>query len=86
MGPSLQQQMAEAMGCREAPSWIKGRGITKLCLETQALVNELSNTSIDRSLLGNIIHSCKRLIASLKSFSCIYIRRTLNQNTHTPTL
>uniref|UniRef100_A0A803PEK6 Reverse transcriptase domain-containing protein n=1 Tax=Cannabis sativa TaxID=3483 RepID=A0A803PEK6_CANSA len=76
--------LAEAMGVREALSWIKTLSLHKCVLETDSLVVvQAIRSSIDMiSLFGLVIKDCKELLATLRNVSIYFVKRSVNSVAH----
>uniref|UniRef100_A0A803NFE6 Reverse transcriptase domain-containing protein n=1 Tax=Cannabis sativa TaxID=3483 RepID=A0A803NFE6_CANSA len=70
--------LAEAMGVREALSWIKTLPLHQCVLETDSLVVvQAIRSSIDMiSLFGLVIKDCKELLATLRNVSIYLVKRS----------
>ncbi|VFQ72106.1 unnamed protein product [Cuscuta campestris] len=79
--------MAEAMACREALLWLKGKRIRAFKLFTDCLQLVTAIEQRDRgpfsSYLGSLIEDCYVLLSSFESASICFIRRSFNSVAHT---
>ncbi|XP_031116479.1 uncharacterized protein LOC116020131 [Ipomoea triloba] len=74
---------AEAMGAREALSWIKRRGWTHIVLETDAqLVTNAVRKGLNITPFGAIIDDIRLLLRSIEGSSIIFVRRSANETAH----
>lgn len=77
---------AEAIGIREAPSWVKSKGWSTVLLETDSLaaVQAIRYSSINLSYLGRTIKECKTLLAFLKECNVTlnFVKRSANRIAH----
>ncbi|XP_060969989.1 uncharacterized protein LOC115713780 [Cannabis sativa] len=77
-------EVAEAIGVREALSWIKKKNWQQASIETDCLmvVQALRNSIKMLSLFGQIIDECKRLSSELKHVSIFFVKRSANVVAH----
>ncbi|XP_074346578.1 uncharacterized protein LOC141685372 [Apium graveolens] len=79
-------EMAEAIGIREALSWVKEHNWPQVVVESDCLgaIQANSCSSISLSYLGRIIDECKRLLLELKSRNATlrFVKRSANMVAH----
>ncbi|KAJ9139642.1 hypothetical protein P3X46_030355 [Hevea brasiliensis] len=77
--------VAEALCFREALSWLKVRGWTKVQLESDSLllVQAVSSRLTYRSYFGSIVNDRKWLMRDLQFCSLHFVRKAANQAAHT---
>ncbi|XP_060974297.1 uncharacterized protein LOC133039416 [Cannabis sativa] len=77
-------ELAEAVGIREALSWIKDSGMQQVVLETDCLsvVQALRSSIVMISTFGQVVNECKALLNVLKNVSIYFIRRSANMVAH----
>ncbi|KAK9107449.1 hypothetical protein Syun_023460 [Stephania yunnanensis] len=70
--------VAEAIGVREALSWLKGIGENQVIVETDALqvVHAIKGGRADSSYFGGIIDECKLMLMDLRSYKVSFVRRS----------
>ncbi|XP_060970040.1 uncharacterized protein LOC133037193 [Cannabis sativa] len=75
---------AEAMGIREALSWIKKKRWTNVCIETDCLqvIQALRSTIEMRSMFGQVVNVCKDMLKFLNDVSIYFVRRSANMVAH----
>uniref|UniRef100_A0A803Q085 RNase H type-1 domain-containing protein n=1 Tax=Cannabis sativa TaxID=3483 RepID=A0A803Q085_CANSA len=76
--------ITEAMGVREALSWIKTFPWQLVTLETDSLVVvQALRSSMDMiSLFGLVIKDCKNLLATMCNVSIFFVKRSTNSVAH----
>uniref|UniRef100_A0A803NKP8 RNase H type-1 domain-containing protein n=1 Tax=Cannabis sativa TaxID=3483 RepID=A0A803NKP8_CANSA len=81
---STTPELVEAMGVKEALSWIKRNQPCKVILETDCLVFiQALRSSIEMIFMfGQVVKDCKVLLKELKSVSIFFIRRSTNKVAH----
>ncbi|XP_073120318.1 uncharacterized protein [Henckelia pumila] len=81
---SFSPSTAEALGIREALSWIKDFEFSSVIVESNALVviNALIHSSGDASSLGLILEDCRVLALDLQSCVFSFARRSTNHAAH----
>ncbi|KAM6543464.1 hypothetical protein CsatB_007911 [Cannabis sativa] len=74
----------EAMGIRQALSWIKARHWQKVVLETDCLsvVQALRSSIFMISTFGQVVNDCKAMLNVLKNVSIYFVRRSTNMVAH----
>ena len=79
--PSIE---AEALGIREALSWIKVHGWSKVGVEidSQLVFNALTNSLIAANSFGILIDDCKALASFLLELDFSFVRKLVNSSTH----
>ncbi|KAM6549548.1 hypothetical protein CsatB_021224 [Cannabis sativa] len=77
-------EVAEAIGVREALSWIKNRNWPRVVVETDCLtvVQALRSSVHMISLFGQIINECKQLMLELSHVSVFFVKRSANVVAH----
>ncbi|XP_019150544.1 PREDICTED: uncharacterized protein LOC109147336 [Ipomoea nil] len=78
--------MAEALACKEALSWLRGRGKHKVELHTNCLTLQQylsTNTGPLRSYVGFVIDGCRTFSASFAYCSLKFVPRSANLIAHT---
>ncbi|XP_019184282.1 PREDICTED: uncharacterized protein LOC109179176 [Ipomoea nil] len=74
---------AEAMGAREALSWIKGKGWPRVVLETDAkLVTQALTGGANISPFGSIIEDVRELLDQLPMVTFRHVHRSKNMLAH----
>ncbi|XP_031101776.1 uncharacterized protein LOC116005672 [Ipomoea triloba] len=74
---------AETMGAREALSWIKKIGWTRIVLETDAqLVTNAVQKGLNITPFGAIIDDIQLLLGSIEDSSITFVRRSANETAH----
>lgn len=83
---SLNPETAEAIGIREALSWVKSKNWPATVVETDCLsvVQAIRCSSINLSYLGRVIDQCKQLLVDLKSRNVTlkFVKRSANLVAH----
>ncbi|XP_060961840.1 uncharacterized protein LOC133032039 [Cannabis sativa] len=77
-------EVVEAMGVKEALSWIKSNNWSDVEIETDSMLTVQgirSNHSLN-SIFGLIIHDCQILLSSLNNVRICFIRRSANRFAH----
>ncbi|XP_073015730.1 uncharacterized protein [Primulina eburnea] len=74
----------EAMGLREALSWIREMKFNQVIFEmdAQIIVKAVNSTKVDESEFGAIIEDCRSILKQEPSFSVIFISRLANGVAH----
>lgn len=79
-------ELAEAMGIREALTWIKNFSYANVTVESDCLqvVQAIRSSFLCYSYLGRVIKECRVLLASLesKSIKLIFVKRSANNVAH----
>ncbi|XP_030494821.2 uncharacterized protein LOC115710603 [Cannabis sativa] len=77
-------ELAEAVGIREALSWIKSSGLQQVVLETDCLsiVQALRSSIVMISTFGQVVNECKALLNDLRTISIYFIHRSANTVAH----
>ncbi|XP_019189251.1 PREDICTED: uncharacterized protein LOC109183641 [Ipomoea nil] len=78
--------MAEALACKEALSWLKGRDTQMVdlltdCMELRNMIT--SRGTGTRSYVGVIVDRCRTTMSLFTSCSLHYISRAVNMHAHT---
>ncbi|KAM6586177.1 hypothetical protein CsatB_013179 [Cannabis sativa] len=76
--------MVEAMGLKEALSWIKEKGWHHVIVKTDCLtlINDIKNAKILASPYGFVLQDCRGLLTSLVSVDCCFVKRSANRLAH----
>ncbi|XP_074378327.1 uncharacterized protein LOC141719860 [Apium graveolens] len=78
--------LAEAIGVREALSWVKERGWQVVDLETDclALIQAIRCSTINLSYLGRVVDECRSLLLLLKErqITLNFVKRSANKVAH----
>ena len=84
-GGSQDAFTAEAMSCREALTWLKAHGFTKVKVETNCLLltTAISSSTHHLSAVGLVIEDCKRQLGEIPECTTSFIRRSANSVAHT---
>ena len=77
--------LAEALGVKEALSWIKRKAWSNVTIETDCLevVQSLRSKIFPDSYYGAIIGDCLEIWSSLLSVDILYVMRSANLGAHT---
>ncbi|KAM6574548.1 hypothetical protein CsatA_022875 [Cannabis sativa] len=80
----LEAAVVEAIGIKEALSWIKDKQWRDVQLETDCLVavQVVHYSVLLRSPFGVVIQECKELLDSLKSVQIHFVKRSANKAAH----
>uniref|UniRef100_A0A803QH35 RNase H type-1 domain-containing protein n=1 Tax=Cannabis sativa TaxID=3483 RepID=A0A803QH35_CANSA len=80
----IQPVVAEALGVKEALSWIKEKGWIGVYVETDCLsvTQALRSATNMISLFGSIINDCKAILSELSNDSVYFIKRSANMVAH----
>ncbi|XP_019179228.1 PREDICTED: uncharacterized protein LOC109174446 [Ipomoea nil] len=78
--------MTEALACKEALSWLKGRDIVIVdlltdCMELRNMIH--SRSTATRSYVGVIVDQCRTFMSLFTYCSLNYISRAVNMHAHT---
>ena len=75
---------AEALGCREALSWLKNQGVQRDMVESDSsvLVQAVHNPCTNQSYTGLIMEDCHFLLEELPECTLVFVKRLANQETH----
>uniref|UniRef100_A0A803QFA4 RNase H type-1 domain-containing protein n=1 Tax=Cannabis sativa TaxID=3483 RepID=A0A803QFA4_CANSA len=81
---SVCPELAEAIGVREALSWIKDKQWPHVILETNCLVvvQAIPNPIHMISLFGDVIKECQNLLVSLSGVAISFVKRSANLVAH----
>ena len=76
--------VVEAMGMREALSWLKQHGFSRIEIESDSLllVSALQSSAPDSSPVGGIVLDCKNLALGFISCKFLFVFRSANQVAH----
>ncbi|XP_062100043.1 uncharacterized protein LOC133805913 [Humulus lupulus] len=77
-------EMAEAMGVREALSWIKRKNWNHVLIETDCLtvIQALRSRVKMDSYFGSVISECKSLWSALNLVDLLFVKRSANNVAH----
>ncbi|XP_060962076.1 uncharacterized protein LOC133032219 [Cannabis sativa] len=77
-------EVVEAMGVKEALSWIKSKNWSDVEIETDSMltVQGIRSNYTLNSIFGLIIHDCQLLFSSLNNVRICFIRRSANRVAH----
>ena len=77
-------ELAEAMGMREALSWIKKKAWDKVTIETDCVtvVQALRSSISMYSYFGSLISECKSLWNDVKNIKILFVKRSANSVAH----
>ncbi|KAL8100419.1 hypothetical protein AgCh_032616 [Apium graveolens] len=79
-------ELAEAVGIREALSWVKNERRKDVIVETDCLmlVQWIRSSYITRSYVGRVVDECRRLLAGLQNQNTVlrFIKRSANGVAH----
>ncbi|KAM6544107.1 hypothetical protein CsatB_008554 [Cannabis sativa] len=77
-------ELAEAMGVREALSWLKKKGWNRVTIESDSLtvVQALRSSLPMSSYFGGVISDCKTLLESVSDVSILFVKRSANGVAH----
>ncbi|XP_074351598.1 uncharacterized protein LOC141690721 [Apium graveolens] len=82
----IQPELAEAIGVKEALSWVKKNKWTKVEVETDCLVvvQAVRSNAIKLSYLSGIVEECKQLLSSFRDqqVTLKFIKRSANKVAH----
>uniref|UniRef100_A0A803QD58 RNase H type-1 domain-containing protein n=1 Tax=Cannabis sativa TaxID=3483 RepID=A0A803QD58_CANSA len=80
----VQPSLVEAIGVKEALSWIKTKGWEHVILETDSLVvvQALQSNVVMQSLFGSTITYCRNLLKSLPYVNVCFVKRSANNAAH----
>ena len=86
MSGSPSAELAEAMGIREALSWVKNQNLSNVVLESDCLqiVQAIRSSFLCFSLLGRVVKECRVLLTSLKNKNVKFrfVKRSANKVAH----
>ena len=85
LGSFTRADVVEALGVREALSWIKDRGQMKVIIETDCLrvVQAMRSRDVDFSPFGLIIQDCTFILVTLRDVKVVFVKRSANSVDHT---
>ena len=77
--------LAKAMSCREVLSWIKELNLTKVIVESDALmlVQAFEHSTSHLSYFGSILCDCQILAKDLSEFHLVHVNRSVNVAAYT---
>ncbi|KAM6550952.1 hypothetical protein CsatB_000760 [Cannabis sativa] len=83
-GGSYPAEVVEALGIKEALSWLKDKEWNKVDIETDSMVTvqAIFSNQIMSSTFGLIVSDCKSLLSVLNNVSICFIRRSANRVAH----
>lgn len=78
---SVHPSMAEAVGVKEALSWVKESNANGVVIESdcQAVVSAICQSVPMSSPFGLVISDCRRIIASLNNVTIVHVKRSANK-------
>ncbi|XP_062104835.1 uncharacterized protein LOC133816262 [Humulus lupulus] len=81
---SVSPELGEAMGVREALSWIKRKNWVQVLLETDSIlvVQALRSSCSLPSYFGRVIDECKELLNNMSSVLINFVKRSANGAAH----
>uniref|UniRef100_A0A803QR46 Uncharacterized protein n=1 Tax=Cannabis sativa TaxID=3483 RepID=A0A803QR46_CANSA len=81
---SFSAEVVEAVGVKEALSWLKDKGWNAVEVETDSLLTVQAVFSHQQmtSVFGMITHDCKTLLSSLPNVSLRFVKRSANKVAH----
>ncbi|XP_030502725.2 uncharacterized protein LOC115717895 [Cannabis sativa] len=81
---SVSPELAEAMGIREALSWLKNHPFSQAIVETDSLVcaESIRSAEVFASSFGSVVNDCKKLLESLSNVSLLFVKRSANCAAH----
>ncbi|XP_074326725.1 uncharacterized protein LOC141664671 [Apium graveolens] len=83
---SLNPEITEAIGIREALSWVKSKNWLGAVVETDCLnmVQAIRCSSVNLSYLGRVVDECKQLLVDIKSRNVTlkFVKRSANMIGH----
>ncbi|XP_062087000.1 uncharacterized protein LOC133793720 [Humulus lupulus] len=77
-------ELAEALGFREALSWIKKHNWPRVILESDCLlvIQALRSNVSMLSYFGDVISECKSIWNTFNNVSCMFVKRSANKAAH----
>ncbi|KAM6553480.1 hypothetical protein CsatB_014242 [Cannabis sativa] len=83
-GGNYPAEVVEALGIKEALSWLKDKGWNKVDMETDSMVTvqAIFSNQIMSSTFGLVIRDCKSLLSALNNVSIRFVRRSANRVAH----
>ncbi|KAL8133670.1 hypothetical protein AgCh_008927 [Apium graveolens] len=83
---SINPELAEAIGIREALSWVKSKDWPTVIIESDCLgaIQAIRCSSVNLSYLGRVIDECKNLLVDLRSRNVTlkFVKRSANMVAH----
>ncbi|KAM6585124.1 hypothetical protein CsatB_012126 [Cannabis sativa] len=81
---SVSPELAEAMGIREALSWLKNHPFSQAIVETDSLVcaEAIRSAEVFASSFGSVVDDCKKILESLSNVSLLFVKRSVNCAAH----
>ncbi|XP_060959451.1 uncharacterized protein LOC133030657 [Cannabis sativa] len=81
---SVSPELAEAMGIREALSWLKNHPFSQAIVETDSLVcaESIRSAEVFASSFGSVVDDCKKFLESLSNVSLLFVKRSANCAAH----
>ncbi|KAM6585157.1 hypothetical protein CsatB_012159 [Cannabis sativa] len=81
---SVSPELAEAMGIREALSWLKNHPFSQAIVETDSLVcaEAIRSAEVFASSFGSVVDDCKKILESLSNVSLLFVKRSANCAAH----
>lgn len=83
-GGTYPAEVVEALGIKEALSWLKDKGWNKVDIETDSMVTvkAIFSNQIMSSTFGLVIRDCKSSLSVLNNVSIRFVRRSVNRVAH----
>lgn len=81
---SVNAEMAEALGFKEALSWIKMKQWQRVVLETDCInvIQAVRSPTVLASTIGLIIEDCKKLVHDIANAEYYFVKRSANRVAH----
>ncbi|XP_030499807.2 uncharacterized protein LOC115715132 [Cannabis sativa] len=83
-GGYFPSEVTEAMGIKEAFSWIKANHRSRVLIESDSMlaVQAIHSTQLMTSVLGLVVNDCRNILSSLSDVSLRFVRRSANCAAH----
>ncbi|KAM6550234.1 hypothetical protein CsatB_000042 [Cannabis sativa] len=83
-GGYFPSEVTEAMGIKEALSWIKANHRCRVLIEIDSMlaVQAIHSTQLMTSMFGLVVNDCRNILSSLSDVSLRFVRRSANHATH----
>ena len=80
VGDSHEAFAPKAISCREALSWLKEMGLSRVQVETDTLLlsTAINSSLVYRSSIGVLLLDCKELLTQIPFRSIGFVRRSAN--------
>lgn len=81
---SITAEMAEALGFKEALSWVKTKQWREVILETDCIrvVQAMRSPIVLASTFGLVIEDCKKLVHDIANAEYYFVKRSANRVAH----